>query len=258
MLIEGLTDQLDLGIVTLYVFWLFFAGLIFYLRREDRREGYPLVADPPRTGRPVGAEIFPMIPSPKSYHLESGETVQLPAATEKDTREINARKIAPWPGAPMEPLGDPMVDGVGPAAWAMRSDVPDRTFDGLPKIVPLRALDHYTVEERDYDPRGMKVVGLDYEVAGTVSEIWADRSELIIRYLEVDAGGRSVLVPMTLCSVHGSRGEVEVDSVRAAHFAKAPTIVGPDQVTLLEEDKIVAFFAGGHLYGSPDRMEPLF
>ena len=33
---------LDVAQVTLYVFWIFFACLIFYLRREDRREGYPL------------------------------------------------------------------------------------------------------------------------------------------------------------------------------------------------------------------------
>ncbi len=33
---------IDLGQVLLYLFWLFFIGLIIYLRREDRRIGYPL------------------------------------------------------------------------------------------------------------------------------------------------------------------------------------------------------------------------
>ena len=33
---------LDVAQVTLYVFWIFFGCLIYYLRREDKREGYPL------------------------------------------------------------------------------------------------------------------------------------------------------------------------------------------------------------------------
>ena len=37
--------------VVLYAFWIFFAGLILYLRREDKREGYPLESD---RGRPRG------------------------------------------------------------------------------------------------------------------------------------------------------------------------------------------------------------
>jgi len=31
----------------------------------------------------------------------------------------------------------------------------------------------------------------------------------------------------------------------------------PDQVTFLEEDKLVAYFAGGYLYATPERMGPL-
>ena len=41
----ALTGYIDVAQVTLYAFWLFFAGLIFYLRREDKREGYPLDSD---------------------------------------------------------------------------------------------------------------------------------------------------------------------------------------------------------------------
>ncbi len=253
----GLTEHIDVALIVLYAFWLFFAGLVFYLRREDRREGYPLVAVPPRKGRPMGPELFPLVPAPKTFELESGETVQAPAAVEKDTREINAQPIGPWPGAPLQPLGDPMVDGVGPAAWGMRADKPDLDLHGNPKIVPLRLLEDWSVDERDPDPRGMTVVGLDKKAAGKVTEVWADRMESMIRYLEVDADGRIVLVPMTMCRVHGSREEVEVDSVKAEHFQKAPTITATDQVTLLEEDKIVAFYAGGHLYASDDRMGPI-
>ena len=41
----AITGSIDVAQVVLYVFWIFFAGLIFYLRREDKREGYPLVSD---------------------------------------------------------------------------------------------------------------------------------------------------------------------------------------------------------------------
>ena len=38
----AITSYIDVAQLVLYAFWLFFAGLIFYLRREDKREGYPL------------------------------------------------------------------------------------------------------------------------------------------------------------------------------------------------------------------------
>jgi photosynthetic reaction center H subunit len=41
----AITQYIDVAQVVLYVFWVFFFGLIFYLRREDKREGYPLVYD---------------------------------------------------------------------------------------------------------------------------------------------------------------------------------------------------------------------
>ena len=41
----AITQYIDVAQVTLYAFWIFFALLIFYLRREDKREGYPLESD---------------------------------------------------------------------------------------------------------------------------------------------------------------------------------------------------------------------
>ena len=37
--IGAFTRYIDVPQVILYVFWIFFAGLIYYLRREDKREG---------------------------------------------------------------------------------------------------------------------------------------------------------------------------------------------------------------------------
>ena len=41
----AITQYIDVAQIVLYVFWFFFAGLIWYLRREDKREGYPLESD---------------------------------------------------------------------------------------------------------------------------------------------------------------------------------------------------------------------
>ena len=43
----AITGYIDVAQVALYAFWIFFAGLIFYLRKEDKREGYPLVTERP-------------------------------------------------------------------------------------------------------------------------------------------------------------------------------------------------------------------
>ncbi len=41
----AITQYIDVAQLALYAFWIFFARLIFYLRREDKREGYPLESD---------------------------------------------------------------------------------------------------------------------------------------------------------------------------------------------------------------------
>ena len=61
---RGAVGNLDVAQIVLYAFWLFFFGLLFYLRREDRREGYPLEseAEPGLKARDV---IW--IPRPKTF-----------------------------------------------------------------------------------------------------------------------------------------------------------------------------------------------
>ena len=41
----AITPYIDVAQIALYAFWVFFAGLIYYLHREDKREGYPLESD---------------------------------------------------------------------------------------------------------------------------------------------------------------------------------------------------------------------
>ncbi|MBU6437489.1 MAG: photosynthetic reaction center subunit H, partial [Betaproteobacteria bacterium] len=41
----AITGYIDVAQLVLYAFWVFFAGLIYYLHRENKREGYPLESD---------------------------------------------------------------------------------------------------------------------------------------------------------------------------------------------------------------------
>ena len=170
--------------------------------------------------------------------------------------DVNATPIYDAGGAPMHPNGDPMVDGVGPAAWATRPDRPDLTVDGRPRIVPLRVDSDHGVYSNDPDPRGKAVYGCDGKQGATVVDLWVDRAEPLFRYAELDAAGRRILLPMTLAMV-SSDGTVNVKSIRSDQFAQVPGLSNPDQVTLQEEDRITAFYGGGHLYAMPMRSEPL-
>jgi photosynthetic reaction center H subunit len=251
------TNSIDVAQVTLYAFFIFFAGLIFYLRREDKREGYPLESD--RSERTI-VQGFPTPPSHKIFRLRSGKTATVPNRT-PDRREIHGEPVAPWPGAPLEPTGDPMLDGLGPAAFAERQDEPELTLEGKPSIAPMRIATDVSIDREDPDPRGMDVFGADGAVAGTVSDVWVDRAEGLIRYLEVDVpsaeGSRRVLLPMTMARVRvtGWRRYIKVKAILASQFAAVPATQSTDQVTKREEDRICAYYAGGTLYATPLRRE---
>lgn len=58
-----ITSSIDFAQLLLYAFWLFFAGLIYYLRREDKREGYPMEPD----GRRVRIQGWPPMPEEKFF-----------------------------------------------------------------------------------------------------------------------------------------------------------------------------------------------
>jgi photosynthetic reaction center H subunit len=250
----AITGYFDVAQVVLYAFWIFFAGLIIYLRKEDKREGYPL--ESPRSPAGTNRQGFPAMPAPKTFILAHGGTVQAPRV-EPAERPIMARAGSSFPGAPLVPTGNPMLDGVGPAAWAQRADSPDLATDGKPLIQPLRAVGGMFVAGGDPDPRGMGVYGADGERGGTVRELWVDRAEPQIRYLEVETtGARRVLLPITYAKIRVLQRRVTVKSILASQFATVPALRNPDQVTLLEEDKITAYYAGGTLYATAARAEP--
>ena len=251
-----LTGYIDVAQVALYAFWVFFAGLIIYLHREDKREGYPLQYE--GRGRKAGIG-FPALPGLKTYLLRGGHTATLPN-WKNDRPDTAIEQTASWPGAPYVPTGNPMLDGVGPGSYAAREDVPELSIDNIPAIVPLRADSTIFLAAEDPDPRGMPVIGADGLVGGKVVEVWVDRAEMLIRYLEVEVDGivgRKVLLPMTMAKLDRSSGRINVQSIFAKHFADVPGLKSPDQVTKLEEDKIVGYYGAGYLYASPARQEPL-
>lgn len=239
----------DVAQLVLYVFWLFFAGLVYYLVRENHREGYPMETErggPVITGWPV--------PPAKTYLLGNGETVTVPNGVPE--RELAAEPAHGWAGAPLVPTGNPLADGIGPGSYAMRADHVDVDYLGRAKIIPLGRAPEFSIYEGDTDPRGLPVLGADGEVGGTVVDLWLDQSENLFRYLEVDvAGGRRVLLPINFTRI--KRDAVKVGAILGSQFAGVPGTKAPDQVTMLEEEKIQAYYGAGTLYAEPSRAEPL-
>ncbi len=247
----------DLTALILLSFTLFFLGLVLYLRREDRREGYPLESESGRLEPTPGLLFFAQ---PKTFRLPHGGGVVQKPNSQRESQEVAARPSSRAPGSPLIPTGDPMQAGVGPGAFARRAQVPDLMHDGAPKLQPLRVATGFSVDKGDPDPRGMKVLGADGQVAGVVEDVWVDRSEFIVRYLELAVtgeGGRRVLLPMAMSVVDKRRQVIRVDAILASQFQGVPSLAHADQVTLDEEERVCAYYGGGYLYATADRSEPL-
>jgi photosynthetic reaction center H subunit len=249
------TEYMDVAQVALYVFWIFFFALIWFIRREDRREGYPLEYENGQVVR--GGSI--LLPYPKEYKMAHDHGTYVAPNDDRDTRPVAARRMSKWPGTALEPTGDPMQDGVGAAAWAERLDVPELTREGAPMIVPLREAEGYDIANGSRDPRGMPVIAADDQTVGTIEDIWVDRADQVVRYLEVDleGGHGRRLVPVPAARMSIDHDEWKVESILAEHFPNVPEIKTDGQITALEEERIMAYFAGGRRYAKPSRLEPV-
>lgn len=252
----GLTffGDTDLASVAIWGFWIFFAGLVFYLQRENMREGYPLEDD---LGREAPKSGLFGLPNDKTFHLPHGRgELSVPSGQRPDRGDLLLRRGASWAGAPYIPVGDPMVGGVGPASWANRRDEPELDGHGHPKIRPMSSLPDFAISA-GRDPRGLPVVAGDGEVVGRITDLWIDVPEQMIRFLTIDVNpegtGKLRLLPIHMVRVKYDR--VVVRSLHERHFDGIPPIAQPTQVTLLEEEKIMAWVAGGTLYADPSRVE---
>ncbi|RJS92083.1 photosynthetic reaction center subunit H [Salinisphaera sp. Q1T1-3] len=272
-----ITSHMDVAQMVLYAFWIFFAGLIIHLRREDKREGYPLESDRSRRAPRTPVVGFPAPPPPKRWAMPHGEADLIAPREPVVQPEIRGVIDADRPlfGFPLEPTGNPLRDAVGPASYAMRRDVPDLTVHGDPKIGPMRVLGGYRIIAGDADPCGMPVVAADGRIAGTVYDVWVDRAEPRILYFEitlddaildenehntagaVPAEPRRVLLPTGFARVQVRHHRIKVSSIRAADFAFVPGHARMDVVTRREEDAITGYFGGGHLFTHPRGREAL-
>ncbi len=251
-------EHIDLALISVYLFTGFFVLLVLWLHRESKLEGYPLVPDIGEGKvRSVG---FPDPSAAKTFKLGGGQSVTV-SGGRPDTRELALKPMARHPGTAYLPTGHPMADGVGPASYAERADRPDVMEDGSVRIQPLRLAPAFHVAKGDPNPVGMKVVAGNNKTAGKVVELWIDRAEYVMRYLEVEVpvtnGVRRVLLPANFAVVDGDRRTVTVRSIFAEHFPTVPGTKSMDQVTLLEEDKIMGYYGGGTLYASRMRQEPM-
>lgn len=252
----AITSYVDTAQVVLYLFWIFFFGLIYYLLRENHREGYPMDSD-----RGAVIEGWPAAPAAKTYRMADGRQVQVPRADDGPPTSLAAEPTYRGAGSPIEPTGNPLLAGVGSGSWSsLRPDIPDVDAEGHPRFALLSAVPDCGVSDKDPDPRGMTVYGADGDAAGTVRDLWIDRGDMLFRYLDVevplaDGGSRRVMVPMTFARVT-ARG-VSVHALMAGQFAGIPATRSPDRVTMLEEERITAYFGAGLLYAEPGRTEPL-
>jgi len=243
-----LFGNFDLASLSIWLFWAFFAFLVFYLQRENMREGYPLETE---DGEPAGNQgPFPL-PEPKTFLLPHGRGEVTMPNYAREARELALTRSAGSDGFPHTPTGDPMVDGVGPASWAPRRDIPELDGHGHNKIVPMAGAPAFGVSA-GRDPRGLPVQAGDLEVVGRISDIWVDAPEQLVRYLEIDLNsGHKCLVPMPMARVWPDR--VRVMSITSDLFDGVPTTKSPSEVTMLEEEKICAYYAGGRMYAADKR-----
>jgi photosynthetic reaction center H subunit len=248
----NIVGSIDAAELSFYAFVLFFLALVFWLRREDRREGYPLEDELTGVVETAGGPLHTA--AVKSFRLPFGKGTVTAPTQGREPVDIAAKRAENFSGAPYEPTGNPLADGIGPAAYANRSPWPDIDAHGLPRIVPMAQAEGFSVAPASRDPRGMSVIGADGKVAGKVTELWVDRAEHVIRYLEIDTGSGQALAPMAMATFGG--GAITIDAINAADFAAAPKPQTAGQITRYEEERVVAYFGGGYLYANTDRQEP--
>ena len=238
----------DLASLAIWLFWGFFAVLVYYLQTENMREGYPLETE---DGMPAPNQGPFGLPRPKTFLLPHGRGSATFPNGERENRDLALARTAASEGFPHAPTGDPMVDGVGPAAWAPRRDVPELDGHGHVKIMPMAAAGGFAVSA-GRDPRGLPVQASDLEVVGRVSDMWVDVPEQLVRYLEIDLNdGGKRLVPMPMARIWKDR--VRIGSISSDLFDGVPETRSATEVTLLEEEKISAYYAGGTMYAAAKR-----
>ena len=234
---------------SLYAFWLFFAGLIFYLRREDKREGYPLDSD--RLGGGVVGRASRPCRGRRPSSLPHGGTYRRRAAP--GPRELAADAAGPWPGAPLDADRQPDDRRRRPRRLRAARDMPDLT---------LRRRAAHRADARGPRLRGRgartatraacrssaPTAGRRHRDATSGSTAPSRRSASSRSEL---AGGRRPSRAAADRPRADRRRERQIrsSSILGHQFADVPRL-RTRPVTLLEEDKICGLLRRRHLYAS--------
>ncbi len=243
----AITGYIDVAQLVLYAFWIFFLLLVLYLHRESKREGYPLETKLKRRRSRWSASR--RCRNSKDFLLPHGGGSRVVPRSEAPRTDIEPQGSSAGLRLHRH-CNNPMHDGLGPGAWAIRPEVPDLTHEGEPKIVPLRVATDFSLEQRDPGPPWQAGLWCGRRYRWDSTDIWVDRSEPQIRYFELEAEGKRVHASDHVFRVSGKDGSVRVNSIKAEHLAEAPVTANPDQITLQEEERICAYYGGGYLYAS--------
>jgi photosynthetic reaction center H subunit len=153
----AITQYIDVAQVVFYLLLLFFVGLVIYLTLESKREGFPLETE--RFGQVRREDGILGMPRVKKYVTEFGKTYYAPLQTPPEPENVSAVPIHPWNGAPLAPVGNPLLAGVGPGSYANRADHVDYDLEGHARIRPLRNLPKFAISTIDINPIGLEVIG---------------------------------------------------------------------------------------------------
>jgi photosynthetic reaction center H subunit len=62
------------------------------------------------------------------------------------------------------------------------------------------------------------------------------------------------MLPINFARV--GRDKVKVASILGHHLTDVPRLKNPDEITMLEEERVMAYYGAGTLYAEPSRMGP--
>ena len=246
---SNVVGNLDVALLCVIAFVTFFVGLVVYLRREDKREGYPVEVSGFQ-GRTQTSEGFPPMPSPKLFYRPHGRGVaQAPRVEEPET--VRPGQKLPPMAFPLDPGANPLEEGIGAAAYTtLREDVPDLDVEGEPKLISLNDHPAYYIPDGDPDPRGWVLISADKKIVGKVEDLWFNRAEFFLRYFEVSIDGAEGrhLIPAFFAEALPADRAVRATTLVAKDLRNAPIRADSTCITMREEDRLNGFFAGGLRY----------
>ena len=243
-----ITSQFDIPTIASWLFILFFVGLVFWLQRESKREGYPLRASP------FTDELMEGFPPPpedrRTYVLNEGGTTQSPHYYEPGPTSAEPMERF-MDGTAFAPVGNPLLAAIGPGAWVQKKNEPALTERGHLLLQPLAELPEWSIAKADADPRGMAVFDWRWNPVGQVTEVWIDTGIKIVRFLEVELSAEPNvrrLVPIYHTHILEHSRKIRVTALWAHQFAGIPMPAEHSVITGPEEERLNAYFAAGEFY----------